>query len=570
MSTIRSVSGSGDLSKDDHELNDELNDGSPALSRQNSTDLLAAVYVHDEVRLTDDEQLQDNVKLKEDAKKLAQRCLEINETLKATYKFAEAVENEINALKRELEQSVQSNTQNEREIGKLKERIRQLGAMGDMLQYGTQGKCGVCGEASKKISESHPYSRVVLETVLKANYSGIFDLQQDKSLEPSSCKWRHLCSECDSATGSEERKFKEYLESVLEGSVAATSEKIFQSHADLFHVYTFRALLHNIDTHHYIQEKDQKCSCNELLHPLNDFRKRAHHLSKPFIWKNRPDDQLIDPFQAGMLYHVCLYETASTSGHWIEFPFICKVQLESDRSHFIIFAQIPPFYWAFPLPLDGQDVPNITISDDMITSKLIVKTHYEKAMSDAIQLSGKFEEIIAGVNHELEVRRRSLDRRLQKWHDQLQKKKEEILKKGTELEAEVQACKEEQKQLHKEIAEIEAKREENKICMMDIQKNIERLEKEEKTACIAKEKKRCNHQLESFAGKQQHVLESNKELSTREVQCNEKLEKNASKQKDLYASKSELLKCGLCADLEPKLIIGYFRAISPCYLEVQL
>ena len=130
--------------------------------------------------------------------------------------------------------------------------------MGDMLQYGTQGKCGVCSKVSKIIIESHPYSRVVLETVFRANYSGILDLQQDQPMEPSSCKWKHLCGECDSATGIEERRFKDYLESVLEGHVPATSEKIFQSHADLFHVYTFRALLCNVDVHHYIPEKKSK------------------------------------------------------------------------------------------------------------------------------------------------------------------------------------------------------------------------------------------------------------------------------------------------------------------------
>ena len=231
---------------------------------------------------------------------------------------------------------------------------------------------------------------------------------------------------------------------------------------------------------------------------LNNFRKRAHHLSKPFIWKNRPTDQLIDPFLAGMLYHVCLHDI-STSGHWIEFPVICKVHLKSGKAYFVIFAQIPPFYWAFPLPLEGQDVPDI-ISDDMITSEIIVKTHYEEAVSEASQLSGESEKIIAGVNNELEMRRRSLDSRLQKWRDQLKKKKEEVLKKGDKLEAEEQACKEEQEELCKKITEIEEKRENNKRCMIDICKSIKSLEKEEKKTCIAKEKKCCNHKLEHFAG----------------------------------------------------------------------
>jgi hypothetical protein len=561
----------GDLSNDDHD--DELSDdhsgyliGSQA-SRQDSIDQLAKEY--DEMRLSDDEQLHGNFH-RQHAKKIARGYLEMkkhHETLKATHdshwKFAEAVENEKNALKHDLEQ-LKTNEQQEK--AKLKERIRQLEAMGDMLRYGAQGKCGVCSKASKTIIESHPYSKVVLETVLKGNYSGIWDLQQDKPMEPSSCKWKHLCVECDNATGIEERNFKDYLESVLEGCETATSEKIRRSHADLFHVYTFRALLRNVDTHHYVQEKDQDCSCSELLHPLNNFRKRAHHLSKPFIWKDRlDDDQLIDPFQAGMLYHVRL----STSDHWIEFPVICKVHLESGSSHFIIFAQIPPFYWAFPLPLDGQDVPD-TLSDDMITSEIIVKTHYEKAMRDATQLSENFEKIIAVINSELEIKRSSLDSRLQKWRDQLKKKKEEVLKKGCELETEEQACKEVQDKLDEEIAEIEEKRKNIRMRLTDIRNNIERLKKEEKITCIAKEKKRCNHELGNFAGKHRQVLRDNQDLNKTATYCNDMSEENVSKQEELCTRKLQLIKNGLCADLEPKLMIGYCRAISPCYLEVQL
>ena len=133
----------------------------------------------------------------------------------------------------------------------------------------------------------------------------------------------------------------------LQDHTSTDYKKINLSHADLFHVYTYRAyaLLRNVDTHHYIPglEKNLKCTCtcSELLHSLNDFRKRAHHLSKPhnIMWKSEPKYKLIDPFEAGMLYHVCHSEISPD--HWIEFPLICKVHFESNRrSHYIIFAQI--------------------------------------------------------------------------------------------------------------------------------------------------------------------------------------------------------------------------------------
>ena len=388
-------------------------------------------------------------------------------------------------------------------------------------------------------------------------------------LQPSSCKWKHLCGKCDSATGIEEKRFKDYLESVLEGRETVTSAKILLSRADLFHVYTFRALLRNVDMHHYIPgiEKSSECSCSELFHCLNNFRNRAHHLSRPFIWEDRPEDQLIDPFQAGMLYHVCLSEVSCD--HWIEFPLICKVCLESGGSHFIIFAQIPPFYWAFPLPLKGQDVPD-TISDDLIDSEIMVRTHYQEAINDAAELSGEFKKIITGVNKELQIQRKVLDGRLQKWRDHLKKKKKEVLKEGDDLKAEEQACKEQQKELCKRIDEIEEKRRVNKMRMKDICKSIESLESEERRTLIANEKRNCNHKLESFAGEQRKVIRDNQKLGKMEIEFNEMLERNASKQEELYARKLELIKNGLCADLEPKLMIGYFRAISSCYLEVQL
>lgn len=355
---------------------------------------------------------------------------------------------------------------------------------------------------------------------------------------------------------------------MLEGREAVTSEKILLSHADLFHVYTFRALLRNVDTHHYIPEKNQECTCgcSELLHCLNNFRKRAQHLSRPFIWKDRPEDQLIDPFQAGMLYHVC----TSDSGHWIEFPLICKVHLESGSTHFIIFAQIPPFYWAFPLPVEEQDVP-VVIPDDMISSAVVVETHYKEAMDDASRLSGEFTKIIAGVNKELETRRKfdSLDSRLQKWCDQLKQKKE-VLEEGRKLETEEQACKEEQEEIHKDIDDVEEKRAKNKKRMTDICRSIERLEEEEKRTCIASEKKNCNYQLETFAAERRKLIRDNQDLNKMETLHNDKLEKNANKQEELYARRLKLIKEGWYADLEPKLMIGYFRVISPCYLEIRL
>lgn len=151
------------------ELNDD-NGGYPAgspVSSQNSIDLLAKEY--DEMTLTDSSDEEPEVhgndkKVRRHAKKFARGYLEIkkdSEKQKVKHAshlaFAEALQNERNDLIRELAHCQLKTQNDERETGKLKERIRQLEAMGDMLQYGTQGKCGVCSKTSK-IIDSHPYS----------------------------------------------------------------------------------------------------------------------------------------------------------------------------------------------------------------------------------------------------------------------------------------------------------------------------------------------------------------------------------------------------------------------------
>ena len=503
-----------------------------------------------------------------DARKIAKKYVENKDELQKLkvihdnhLSVARSLQSRVAQLESELEQLERANKEEDRE------RLEHVKALIEMLTYGTQGKCGVCKENSK-IIESHPYSRVVLETVLGANYSGILDLQQDTLIQPSSCKWKHLCGSCDKATGNEEKKFKDYLANVLKNPKSAVSKTIPLSHADLFHVYTFRALHHNVDTHHYIPGcEEQECTCTELFHSLNDFRKRAHHLSQPFVWKDRPSDEsiTITPSEAGLLFHV-----QHTEDHWLEFPLICKVNFEhNQRSHYLIFAQIPPFYWAFPLPLNKQNVP-ATITVDKKNSKILVEMHYPEALRDAKQLSKYFEPIIAEINKELEARRRSLDDRLQKWHDDLQRKKQEINKEAETLEAEIAKCKEEEENLNQKIEESEKKWAENKGRLKEIQNRSEVLEKKEKETCITSEKKSCLRQLENLIAKQRQTVRENQELNKEITKYTDESEKNVSKREVLLRKKSELIKSGLHAKLEPKLLVGYFRTHTRCCLEVTL
>lgn len=121
-------------------------------------------------------------------------------------------------------------------------------------------------------------------------------------------------------------------------------------YADLFLVYTYRALCHNVNVFHYGGfDRTSECKCGELAHHLHDFLKRAHHLSKRHAWiridEANMKSNLISPKEAGILFHI----DRSQRDHFIEFPVICKVTSFGDEDFIIIFAQIPLYYWAFPL-----------------------------------------------------------------------------------------------------------------------------------------------------------------------------------------------------------------------------
>ena len=527
-----------------------------------SVDLLAEKLS----KVDDDGQANEIDVVPHDARKIAKKYVENKDELQKLkvkhdnhLSVARSLQSRVAQLESELEQLERANKKEDQE------RLEHVKALIEMLTYGTQGKCGVCKQNSK-IIDSHPYSRVVLETVLGANYSGILDLQQDTLMQPSSCKWKHLCSTCDKATGIEENKFKNYLADVLKNPVNVFSGMIPLSHADLFHVYTFRALHHNVDIHHYIPGcEEQECTCTELFHSLNDFRKRAHHLSQPFVWKDRPSDESITPSEAGLLFHV-----QHTEDHWLEFPLICKVNFETyQRSHYLIFAQIPPFYWAFPLPLNKQNVPH-AITEDKKNSKILVDMHYPEALRDAEHLSKDFERIIAEINKELEAKRSSLNVCLQNWHDDLKQKKQEIDSKNESLEAEIAKCKDEEETLNQKIEESEKKWMENKVHLKKKQKEREALEKKEKETCIANEKKKYVYELENIASERRQIMTENQELNKEITKHTDDLEKNASKCEALLRMKVELIKSGLHAKLKPKLLVGYFRTHTRCCLEVTL
>lgn len=568
---------------DDEDLASSLR---PVAARRESVDELAEKY--SEMDTSDDEQDaapngDGNTKIHwRHAKKLAKGYKKEktdHEKLKAKYsshwRFAEAVQNERDELKRKLNELKARNAPDE-EMVPLRQEFKKRKAIMEMLKYGVQSKCGVCYK-NRKISESHPYSKVVLETVLGANYSGIYDLQQREPLQPSSCAWRHLCASCDEATGSAERCFKDDLVNVLDSDNPAASVRnrglINLSHADLFHVYTFRGLFRNVDIHHYIpdcEENTQGCSCSNLLFDsLSAFLKRIYHLSLPFVWKNRPESHhFIKPSEAGMLFHVG--DKHSPPEHWIEFPFICKVTFESDqKTHYLVFAQIPPFYWAFPLPLDGQEIPE-TIPHECKSSDKVVKEYYREAIRDAEQLSESFEQIITDINNQLQyVRKNILSDDLKMWHKRLMTEKEKVTDDGKKFDDDKRALLKEKEDLRDQF---EVERKEHNDCsleMNEIHEQIKKLEREENETRITKRKEPIVRQLQHLTSTERKRTQKLQEINRRMIAITDKLNANTEKLESKHREYIDLVKRGLHAQLEPKLIIGYFRtSASKCYMEV--
>ena len=339
----------------------------------------------------------------------------------------------------------------EAEISKLKEILQAREGRFNLLNYSAQGenrKCRVCyretnpdlcalchtskaehtsGISGKKfkpqlVIESHAYSKIVLQTACRGNYKAFWDVAANHAKTPTECKWLQLCQGCDSATGYAEKDFNEVLFEVMENAAKYYPSKhdikrirIQTDHGDLFFVYTFRALCHNIAIEHY-RENVGGCSCKNLLPAIEAFLTKAHHLSHRSIWMQHDGSDhetpavYIDPSEAGMLFK--LEHNPVPDHHLIEFPVIVKVaftrgntrisssearSLALPESCTIIFAQIPPFYWAFPLVEPADTGKEFDINHSKTAQKLVCK----KLKDEAELLLPLFSNIIEAINNTL-------------------------------------------------------------------------------------------------------------------------------------------------------------------------
>ena len=415
----------------------------------------------------------------------------------------------------------------------------------------------------RKLIESHPYTQAVLENFFGADFFGIWDYLQDRRLKPSTCKWKHLCYTCDSATTNAERNFLEVLETALSNPSqfkyrTSSGYEILVEHADLFHVYTYRALCHNVDIFHYstCDEKKQQCSCNQLFFPLHKFLMRARRISHPLNWSKKNSKEYTSPAEAGMLFQIIPSTAPGFQDHLIEFPLICRVEVTSlNKEIAVVFGQIPPFYWAFLLPFE-QAYTEESFSQEIKSSPQLVEAECPVATDEAQQLVEHFPDIICKVNEELKKMRAENPTSNQvKWLESLQKLK-------SELESGEQEIQEKKSKLNGDNNEIRGKKNivREKMSQVSLEQEVlaQKLEQIKSKECSQSQYAR-RKQTQEVIVVEGKIQKLGKEYTVLHEESNVYDKKSQKIQKEIESLNNDLrnlVNRGLYSDCSPKLFIG--------------
>ena len=507
---------------------------------------------------------------------------------------------------------------------------------------------------------SHAYSESVLKTACRGDYPAIWNASSCKSQKPSECCWRQQCCFCDRTTAQVEKSFNEIVHDALVDPNNHYPNKqtngLQRNHADLFHVYTFRALCHNINVSHYRPHVPTEVSCNcssELFLSINTFLDRAHYLSCSHCWVDKGHEQIyINPSDAGMLFHLA---TGDRPNHFIEFPCVVKVYFDasepvmptqsisapslesnflpgtdistpnacsptptassqpsavynrsqsdlhdslpphtqflvprslsrpfqsgdstpvahnstSSASCAIIYAQIPPFYWAFPLVDTGGVISKI--SESTRTAEEFVTEHHPQAKAEAARLSQYFPQIVTAVNRVLAQKRGELfveGSPAKKWQDdELDKLRQEMEEEQRQLEEKEQTNKDLKDRNGKRRAALEKRRasvNEDGERLMQKEQRLKEQQSLSKRSTKSHQRKAdkdydtVKEQLEQWADEKKDIVEEEQATTSDEVTyVNEVVEINDFKQ--------ELIRAGLYANFAPKLIYKY---LPSCCLEI--
>ena len=521
-----------------------------------------------------------------------------------------------------ISQLVMNLTQKKAEVSKLKAILQAREGRFNFLNYSAQGenrKCRICyrepnpdlcalchtskaehtsGIKCKKfkpqlVIESHAYSRIVLQTACCGNYKAIWDVAANHAKTPTECKWLQLCHGCDSATGYAEKDFNDVLFEVMENAAEYYPSKhdikrirIQTDHGNLFYVYTFRALCHNIAIEHYRQNVSG-CSCNNILPAIEAFLTKAHHLSHRSIWMQHDGSDhetpavYIDPSEAGMLFK--LEHNPVPDHHLIEFPVIVKVAFTKGNSRIsssearslalpesctIIFAQIPPFYWAFPLVEPADMSKEFDINHSKTAQKLVCK----KLKDEAELLLPLFSNIIEAINNTLN---RNRDKTVFKegseakqWRDsKLGNTRAQLDKDATALLDREKAIEIQREDIEQKMQVLIRQRDPKEQRRNELSSEEKRIKKEmPQQRRGSKEWKELNRDHTKVSKGIKEVLEPLHEINAEIAALSKKQADCREKEEALQKEKKKLEADGLHAGrLVPKLVIAYHPS---CYLTV--
>ena len=204
--------------------------------------------------------------------------------------------------------------------------------------------CGNCGGFEKHtIALSHAYPKAVLTQICgDEDICSIFDGRRYEAVTAATCKRHQLCTKCELSFSTKEARFAERLQGCLSDPPCDDGEE-GQVDADVLLLSTFRAFQHSVRYGQFkICCKDGH-TCKKVYHKIRSWIVRA---KKAILDSAAPE--------VTGIHHISTV-TPIPPKHLSEFPIVCEVEVQG-QCYPIIYAQIPPFYWAYSL----DENPTIT------------------------------------------------------------------------------------------------------------------------------------------------------------------------------------------------------------------
>lgn len=216
-------------------------------------------------------------------------------------------------------------------------------------------RCDNCsGYLKHTIAKSHAYPRAVLIKKCTSNsVHSIFDGRRGETMCASSCKWYLLCTKCEIMFSSKERSFADMFDHQSYGDYQDKEGMIRQIDADVLLINTFRALPQSV---RFGRFQDCRCEGHKCQEVYCKFQSWIIRTKKKLLTPTRCTQEFVSLANAGV--QLFNFNASFPEAHLVEFPIICDVTVHG-QSYSVIYAQIPPFYWAFSLDDEATTITRL-------------------------------------------------------------------------------------------------------------------------------------------------------------------------------------------------------------------